>query len=151
MDGQQELFIDRIVDERKRGRRTQYLVRWHREGPEGNIWLNEEELEECEVLDTWLTNRGEQELEKGEEQEDRLEEEDRPRLTITIPPPTTFLFRAERGVTTSHNDDYITSTTSTIIRLRHLDNINNRTTTSPRQHRQSYHSRHKDHARATNT
>ena len=94
VDGQQEFFIDRIVDERQRGRRTQYLVRWRGEGPEGDIWLNEE-LEECEALDTWLMNGGEQELEKGEEQEDRLEEEDRPRLTITIPPrPHSY---SERG------------------------------------------------------
>ena len=97
VDGQQEFFIDKIVDERRRGRRKQYLVRWRGEGPEGDIWLNEEELEECEALDTWLAKGGEQRLEGEEdhEQEDKQEEESGPRLTIKIPPrPRSF---SERG------------------------------------------------------
>ena len=82
VDGNQEFFIKRIVDERRRGRRKQYLVRWSGEGPEGNLWLDENELEECEALDVWLA--------KGGEQEDREEAEGpgQPRLTITIPPRT---------------------------------------------------------------
>ena len=52
------------------------------------------------------------------------------------PPLATFLFRVGRGVTTSHDDDYITSTTLTIV-LCHLNNIDN-CTTSPQQHRQLY-------------
>ena len=66
---------------------------WHGEGPEGDIWLNEEELEECEALDTWLAKGGEQRLEWEEdhEQEDKQEEESGPRLTIRIPPrPRSF-------------------------------------------------------------
>ena len=82
VDGHQEFFIDRIVDEWQRGQRNQYLVRWCGEGPEGNIWLDKEELEECKALDTWLAKGREQ----GLEQEDRLEEDNHLRLTITIPP-----------------------------------------------------------------
>ena len=62
---------------------------WCGEGLEGDIWLNEEELEECKALDTWLAKGGEQRLEWEEdhEQEDRQEEENGPKLTIRIPPP----------------------------------------------------------------
>ena len=35
----------------------------------------------------------------------------RPKTHNQNPPPTAFLFRAGRGVTTSHDHDYITSTT----------------------------------------
>jgi hypothetical protein len=34
IDSQQEFFINRILDERKRGRGVQYLVQWHGYGPE---------------------------------------------------------------------------------------------------------------------
>lgn len=50
----EEWFVDRIVDERKRGRGYQYLVRWVGEGPETQVWLPRSELEDCEALDTWL-------------------------------------------------------------------------------------------------
>ena len=48
---------------RRWGRRRQYLVvRWHGEGPEGNMWLDAEELEECKALDVWVVWGGEQEI-----------------------------------------------------------------------------------------
>lgn len=53
INGQQEFFIDRIVDECQRGKTTHYRVRWQGEGPEGNIWLPAQELNECEALDIW--------------------------------------------------------------------------------------------------
>ncbi len=55
INGQNEFFIDRIVDERKRGRGKQYRVRWQGEGPEGDKWLPASELEDCgEALEVWL-------------------------------------------------------------------------------------------------
>jgi hypothetical protein len=72
IDNQQEFFIDRIMDERKRNRRKEYLVRWRGEGPEGDKWLPEQELEDCEALDVWLARY---------DVTDRTE-----RLTIKIPP-----------------------------------------------------------------
>ena len=56
IDGQQEFFIDKIVDERRKGKKTSYRVRWQGEGPEGDLWLSAEELCDCEALDDW-TNR----------------------------------------------------------------------------------------------
>jgi Chromo (CHRromatin Organisation MOdifier) domain len=54
-----EHFIDRILDERKgKGRGpTRYLVRWVGQGPEYDLWLPHKELENCEVLDIWLTQK----------------------------------------------------------------------------------------------
>ena len=80
VDGSQEFFIEKIVDERKRKQGTQYLVRWRGEGPEGDLWLNADDLEECEALDTWLARRT--------RDIDEPQEEEHPRLTITIPPQT---------------------------------------------------------------
>ena len=53
LNGQQEFFIDKIVDEHKHRKKTLYKVRWQGEEPEGNLWLPAEELSECEVLDRW--------------------------------------------------------------------------------------------------
>ena len=60
IDDQQEFYIDKIVDERKRNRATQYLVRWRGEGPEGDKWLPASELEDCEALDIWQKRQGQQ-------------------------------------------------------------------------------------------
>jgi hypothetical protein len=57
VDGTQEFFMEKMVDEWKHGRGKQYLVQWHREGPEGGIWLDAGELEGCEVLDEWLAQK----------------------------------------------------------------------------------------------
>ena len=79
IDGMQEFFVDKIVDERRRGKGRQYLVRWKGEGPEGDIWLPASELEDCEALDQWQTSKAENAT--------RPQGDERPRLTITIPPP----------------------------------------------------------------
>ena len=55
--GEQEFFIEKIVDERRRHNKTQYKVRWQGEGPEGDIWLPASELEDCEALDAWQNRR----------------------------------------------------------------------------------------------
>ena len=57
IDGQQEYFIDKIVDERKRRKKTQYRVRWQGEGPEGDEWIAEEEISDCEALDIWNAHK----------------------------------------------------------------------------------------------
>ena len=53
IDGHEEFYIDKIVDERKKNKKTLYRVRWQGEGPEGDKWLPENELHDCEALDTW--------------------------------------------------------------------------------------------------
>ena len=45
------------MDERKRGKKTLYKVRWQGEGPEGDLWLPAEELSECEALDLWISRK----------------------------------------------------------------------------------------------
>jgi hypothetical protein len=52
--GEEEWMIDEIVDERRRGRGMQYLVKWTGYGDEENRWLPSRELNECEALDRWL-------------------------------------------------------------------------------------------------
>jgi hypothetical protein len=54
-EGLEEFHVDRILDERKRGRGHQYLVRWTGYGPEHDRWLPRRELEDCEALDRWLS------------------------------------------------------------------------------------------------
>ncbi len=56
-DGVEEFFINKIIDDRKRGCGFQYLVRWVREGEEADCWLSRKELEDCEALDKWLAQK----------------------------------------------------------------------------------------------
>jgi hypothetical protein len=49
-----EWTVDSIVDERRKGRVHQYLVRWEGCGPEEDSWLPRQELEGCSALDEWL-------------------------------------------------------------------------------------------------
>ena len=57
IDGHKEFVIDCILDERRRGRGFQYLVRWHGYGPEDDHWLPRCELKDCAALDTWLAKK----------------------------------------------------------------------------------------------
>jgi hypothetical protein len=56
-DGDEEQFIDKILDARRHGRGYQYLVRWRGFGREHDEWLPGSELEDCEALDVWLASR----------------------------------------------------------------------------------------------
>ena len=57
-EGEEEYFIERILDARRRGRGYQYLVRWQGYGQEHDRWLPGSEVQDCEALDTWLASRG---------------------------------------------------------------------------------------------
>ena len=53
-DGQQEYFVDRILDRRRRGRGWQYLIRWRGYGPGDDSWLPGSEVQDLEALDVFL-------------------------------------------------------------------------------------------------
>ena len=57
-EGEEEFFIDKILDQRRRGRGYQYLVRWRGYGQQHDQWLPGSELQECTALDNWLASRG---------------------------------------------------------------------------------------------
>ncbi|KAJ3537343.1 hypothetical protein NM688_g6704 [Phlebia brevispora] len=56
--GQEEFFVERILDRRRRGRRWQYLVRWRGYGPEHDQWLPRAEVEDLAALDAFFTEHG---------------------------------------------------------------------------------------------
>ena len=58
-EGDEEFFIDKILDQRRWGRGYQYLIRWHGYGNEHDRWLPRSELQDCSALDDWLASRGE--------------------------------------------------------------------------------------------
>jgi hypothetical protein len=57
-NGEEEHVIERILDERRRGRGWQYLVRWKGYGQSDDEWLTRRELEETIALDEWLRKGG---------------------------------------------------------------------------------------------
>jgi hypothetical protein len=57
-DGMEEYAIDKIIDERRRGRGHQYLIRWFGYGPEEDQWLPQLKLNDCEALDMWQKREG---------------------------------------------------------------------------------------------
>ncbi|KAF9551877.1 hypothetical protein CPC08DRAFT_647472 [Agrocybe pediades] len=52
-DGVEEVLVDKIVDERRRGRGMQYLVRWVGYEKEHDQWMSGKELENNKALDVW--------------------------------------------------------------------------------------------------
>jgi hypothetical protein len=52
-DGAVEWTVEKIVDERRRGRGKQYLVRWDGYGPEFDEWVPGREMEDTIALDVW--------------------------------------------------------------------------------------------------
>lgn len=55
--GEEEYFVQDIIDEKRSGRGYKYLVRWIGYGEEENRWLPRKELEDTEALDTWLAQK----------------------------------------------------------------------------------------------
>src|ERR1700733_9024502 len=53
-EGVEEYAVERVIDERRRGRGMQYLVRWVGYGPEEDRWLARHELDGGQALDDWL-------------------------------------------------------------------------------------------------
>ncbi|KAG6822001.1 hypothetical protein H0H92_015734, partial [Tricholoma furcatifolium] len=51
--GEEEFFIDKIIDERVRGRGKQYLVRWKGQSPAYDLWRPGRDLADTEALDVW--------------------------------------------------------------------------------------------------
>jgi hypothetical protein len=51
-------MIDKIVDARRRGRGTQYLVRWVGYDRDHDEWLSGKMLEDTEALDIWEAENG---------------------------------------------------------------------------------------------
>ncbi|KAJ2935130.1 hypothetical protein H1R20_g1983, partial [Candolleomyces eurysporus] len=52
-DGTEEWEVEKIIDERRRGKGSQYLVRWAGYGPECDTWLPAKEVEDCQALDVF--------------------------------------------------------------------------------------------------
>ncbi len=53
-DGQEEYFVDRILDRRRRGRGWQYLVRWKGYGPGSDSWMAGTDVRDLAALDVFL-------------------------------------------------------------------------------------------------
>ena len=56
-NGQEEHVIEKILDERRRGRAWQYLVQWKGYGPGDDEWMPRREIEETIALDEWLRRK----------------------------------------------------------------------------------------------
>lgn len=52
-EGTTEYFVEKILDERPRGRGKQYLVCWKGYGPEADLWQPRSEMLDTEVLVKW--------------------------------------------------------------------------------------------------
>ena len=57
-DGEEEYVVDRIVDQRRRGRGLQYRVQWKGYGIGDDSWLSRSRLNDCEALDRWEAEHG---------------------------------------------------------------------------------------------
>ena len=60
IDGEEEYFIDRIVDHKKIGRSYKYLVRWKGEHAGADRWITEKYLIETEALEKYWEERPEE-------------------------------------------------------------------------------------------
>ena len=57
-DGQDEYFIEKILDGWKHGHGCQYLICWLGYGPKGDFWLSWSEFLETEALELWDEHNG---------------------------------------------------------------------------------------------
>jgi hypothetical protein len=56
-NGDEEYYIDCILDTWRRGHGYQYLVHWCGYGEEHDQWLPGSKLQDCEALDNWLASQ----------------------------------------------------------------------------------------------
>jgi hypothetical protein len=52
--GETEYFIDKIIDQCKRGHGKQFLVRWLGYGPGADLWLPRRELADTDAYAEWI-------------------------------------------------------------------------------------------------
>ena len=57
-DGQEEHFVERILDHRRVGRGHQFLIRWRGFGPSDDEWLPGRDVRDLAALDKYLASRG---------------------------------------------------------------------------------------------
>ena len=57
-EGEQEYFVEKIINERCKGCGVQYLVQWLGYGPEEDLWLPGLALKDNAALDNWLAGKG---------------------------------------------------------------------------------------------
>lgn len=58
VDGEDEYYIDRIIDSQHVGCGARYLVRWTDYGPEEDRWLPASLLKDTVALDRWIAGKG---------------------------------------------------------------------------------------------
>ncbi|THG93317.1 hypothetical protein EW026_g7885 [Hermanssonia centrifuga] len=56
--GEDQHFVEKILDRRRRGRGWQYLIRWKDFGPEHDLWLPGSRVDNLEALDVYLRDLG---------------------------------------------------------------------------------------------
>jgi hypothetical protein len=75
--GQELWEIERILDKQKRGRGHQYLIRWCGYGPEADVWVPGQELENTSLLQDYNeTHKTRSDEENDETRSDESETED---------------------------------------------------------------------------
>jgi len=57
-EGNEEFFIDKILDQRCQGCGYQFLIHWQGYSVEHDRWLPGMELQDCAALEDWLASRG---------------------------------------------------------------------------------------------
>ncbi|GAA5978447.1 hypothetical protein JCM11641_007948 [Rhodosporidiobolus odoratus] len=58
VDGTEEFVVEKVVDERKRRGKTEYLVKWEGYPDAENTWEPALELEDVAALDAWVKEKG---------------------------------------------------------------------------------------------
>ncbi len=59
-EGLEEHVIEHILDEQRRGRGFQYLIRWLGFSESHDEWLPHHQLEDCEALDVWIEKKADE-------------------------------------------------------------------------------------------
>ncbi|KAF7326147.1 Reverse transcriptase-RNase H-integrase [Mycena kentingensis (nom. inval.)] len=61
-DGEEEYFIERVLDKRIRYRKTQYKIRWRGYGPEDDDWIDADELEDSAHVEAFDAGRSQDDI-----------------------------------------------------------------------------------------